>query len=289
MADAGNPGLSAAQLAARTGLPVGTLRMWQSRHDFPAAPGPAGRHRRYGERDVELVREVTRLRAQGLSLPAAIERARRAHTAPAASVFAGLRHRHPEIAARTFGKRPLLALSNALEDEYCARAAGGLLLATFQRERFYRQAQRRWRELARCAELAVAMADFATLGEPAGGPVEVPVQATEPLSREWVLVVDAPGAQACLAAWEQPAQRELPDSHRRFEVVWSFEPAVVRSASGVATQLLRRLAPSVAARIPAAALDPAPEARPELRFASSLADRVVGYLAADPAERLAGH
>ncbi len=256
--------------------------MWQSRHGFPAAPGPAGRHRRYGDHDVELVIEVTRLRAQGLSLAAAIERARHVCAPPAASVFASLRRQHPEIAARTFGKRPLLALTNALEDEYCARAAGGLLLATFQRERFYRQAQRRWRELSRCAELAVAMADFATHREPPGGPVEVPVQAPEPLSREWVLVVDAPGAHACLAAWEQPTQREVPDAQRRFEVVWSFEPAVVRSASGVAAELLRRLAPPVADRIPAAALDPAPEARPELRFASSLADRVVGYLATDP-------
>jgi DICT domain-containing protein len=285
IADAANPALSAAQLAALTGLPVGTLRMWQSRHGFPAVPHPAGRHRRYSDRDVELVLEVKRLRGQGLALRAAIERVRRTPVPTAASVFASLRRQHPELAPRTLGKRALLALSNALEDEYCARAAGGLLVAAFQRERFYRQAQRRWIELSRSAELAVAIGDFATVGEPARGPVEVPVQPAQPLAREWVLLVDAAGAQACLAAWEQPARRELPDAYRRFEVVWSFEPAVVRSVSAVVAELLRELAPAVAARIPEAVREPAPAATPELRFATSLANRVVDYLAAERTER----
>jgi DICT domain-containing protein len=296
--EASHSGLSAAQLAARTGLPVGTLRMWQARHGFPSAPRTAGRHRRYTDDDVALVLEVTRLRAQGLSLGAAIQRAARGAEAALTSVFAGLRREHPEIAPHTLGKRPLLALSNALEDEYCARAAGGLLVAAFQRERFYRQAERRWRELARTSEFAVVLGDFPALagsgdcpvlagsgGEPdlgrsVGGPVEVPIGPGHPLAREWVLLIDAPGAQACLAAWEQPTQRALPDADRRFEVLWSFEPAVVRSASNVVAELLRGLAPEVARRIPAAALEPVPAASPELRFATSLANRVVGYLAA---------
>ena len=35
-----------------------------------------------------------------------------------------------------------------------------LLIAAFQCERFYRAYERRWRELARTAELAIALADF---------------------------------------------------------------------------------------------------------------------------------
>ena len=65
-------------------------------------------------------------------------------------------------------KPAVLALSRAIEDEYCARAAGGVLIGSFQRERFYRRAERRWRELARTADLAVALADFSALGGPRG-------------------------------------------------------------------------------------------------------------------------
>jgi predicted DNA-binding transcriptional regulator AlpA len=69
MATTTDPELSTAQLAARTGLPAGTLRMWESRHGFPAPARLPGGHRRYSERDVDAVLEVLRLRQQGLSLP----------------------------------------------------------------------------------------------------------------------------------------------------------------------------------------------------------------------------
>ncbi len=104
--------------------------------------------------------EVVRLRAQGLSLSASIERAQRRRRPAAASVFAGLRRRRPDVAPTVLPKPAVLALSRAIEDEYCAHAADGVLIGCFQREPFYRHAQRRWRELARTAELAVALADF---------------------------------------------------------------------------------------------------------------------------------
>jgi DICT domain-containing protein len=253
--------------------------MWERRYGFPSPPRRPGRHRRYRERDVERVLTVNRLRLQGLSLTAAINRARQASDPPPASLFASLRRLHPEVQAAVLTKPALLALSWAIEDEYCAHGGGGLLLASFQRERFYRLAERRWRELARSAEVAVAMADFAALGEPADAPVEVPIEAEQPLSREWTLVVDAPVAHACLAAWEQPSQAALPDERRRFEVLWSFDPRVVRSSSAVAAELIRRPAPVVAERIEQAITEFSPPAEPEFRFANSLANRIVGYLA----------
>lgn len=282
MADAATPDLSTAQLAQRTGLSAGTLRMWENRHGFPSPARLPGRHRRYSQRDVELVLEVTRLRAQGLSLSAAIERARGARReawAGAGSVFAALRERHPEVAPAVLSKRSLLVLTHAIEDEYCARAVPGVLIGSFQRERFYRQAELRWRELGRSAELAVVIADFDILREPDGAPAEVPLERDQALAREWTLVVDGPGAHACLAAWEQPHQRQRPDGQRRFEVLWSFEPAVVRAATGVAGALLGRLAPGLSQRMPATVAEPAAAATPELRYAAALTHRIVGYLA----------
>ena len=277
IAPAANPELSTAQLAARTGVPAGTLRMWESRYGFPAPARLPGGHRRYSERDVDAVSEVVALREQGLSLTAAIERTRRQERAPVASVFAGLRRRRPDVAPAILSKRVVLAITRAIEDEYCAHAAHGRLIASFQRERFYRQAERRWTELARTASAAVVLADFAELSLPPDAPAEVPIDRGDPLAREWTLIVDAPGARACLAAWEQPSQTELPDSKRRFEVLWSFEPEVVRAAGEVATELLWRLAPQVARGLPETNPDAVIHGG-ELEFATALSQRMVGYL-----------
>ena len=274
-----NSELTTAQLAARTGLSSGTLRMWENRHGFPDPARLPGGHRRYSEADVEQVREVLGLRDQGLSLPAAIERVRSRRPALAVSVFAGLRRRRPELAPTVLPKPAVLALSRAIEDEYCAEAADGLLIGSFQRERFYRRAQRRWRELARTADLAVALADFARPAAPEDGPVEVPIGPRHALSREWAVLISARGIQACLAAWDQPGEAEVPDAHRRFEVLWSFEPSVVADAVAVAAELLSPIDAGVAARVRAAceaAADPGPV--PALRHGGAVAHRMVGYL-----------
>ena len=150
-------------------------------------------------------------------------------------------------------------------------------MASFQRVAFYRQSERRWRELARTAEFTCALADFDALRRPRGAPAEVPVARDHPLAREWTLVVNAPGGRACLAAWEQPADREPPDPERRFEVVWSFEPEVVQVATAIAATLVRDFAPELQQRLPEAA-EPMAVAPPELRFATGLTHRMLSYV-----------
>ena len=275
-----NPELTTAQLAERTGLSPGTLRMWENRHGFPDPSRLPGGHRRYSDADVEQVREVVRLRDQGLSLPAAIDRVRNRRAPVAASLFAGLRRRRPEVAPTLLPKPAVLALSRAIEDEYCAQAGGGVLIGAFQRERFYRRAERRWREMARTADLALALADFPGPAAPGDGPVEIPIGPRHALSREWAVLVSAEGVRACLAAWEQPCEAEVPDARRRFEVLWSFEPSVVADAMAVAAELLSPIDPDVAAEVrsareaAAADLDPAPA----LRYGGAVTHRMVGYL-----------
>jgi DICT domain-containing protein len=275
-----NPELTTAQLAQRTGLSPGRLRMWESRHGFPDPSRLPGGHRRYAEADVVQVREVLRWRDEGLSLPAAIERVRSRRPTAAASVFAGLRRRRPDLAPTVLTKPAVLALSRAIEDEYCAQAAGGVLIGSFQRERFYRQSQRRWHELARTAELAVALADFAAPSEPADGPIEVAINRRHALSREWAVVISAGSVQACLAAWERPSPDEVPDAQRDFEVLWSFEPDVVTDATDVAAQLIASLHSGAAARLQAAReRNGAPSGvEPVPPHGGAVAHRMVGYL-----------
>jgi DICT domain-containing protein len=274
--------LTTAQLAERTGVPAGTLRMWEARYGFPVPErAPGGRHR-YRRRDAELIGEVLRLRALGLSTAVAIERARERVTPLPTSIFAGLRQSRPEILPTAVHKTALLEITHAIEDEYCARAVRGLLIASFQREAFYRQSERRWRELSRTAELALVMADFERLRIPERGPIEVPLRREEALAREWTLIVSAPQASACLAAWERPPPSPDADGERTFELLWSFEPAVVHAAVRIACALVERLAPEIAPRVSPAALQPISRSTPELRFAGALAQRIVGYLAREP-------
>jgi DICT domain-containing protein len=278
MSAGANSPLTTSQLAERTGLSAGTLRMWESRHGFPVPARLPGGHRRYAEGDVDLVRGVLALREQGLSLAAAIERARQSPRHPAASVFAGVRRLRPDVTPAVMAKPAVLAVTRAIEDEYCARAAGGLLVGSFQRERFYRGAEHRWRELARTASLAVALADFPRRSDSPGRPVEVPVAPSHALAREWAVVISADELQACLAAWEQPADVRPPDAGRRFEVLWSLDPAVVADAVEVLAELLDAVDPVTAGRIRDARVRaPLAEGRLPDR-GGELAQRMVGYL-----------
>jgi MerR family transcriptional regulator, light-induced transcriptional regulator len=276
--------ITTAQLAERTGVPAGTLRIWETRHGFPAPIRLPSGHRRYQEDDVERVRAVVRGRDQGLSLAAAIARAP-GERAQAASIFAGLSDRRPDLQPMRMTKPALLALSRAIEDEQLAHGRAGALIGSFQTERFYRQSERRWRELARTAEVAVVLAEFAAARHPPGAPHEVPIGRDHPLAREWAIVASGDGASACLAAWERPGAAEVADPRRRFEVIWSPEPEVVQIAIAVAADLVAPLAPAVGTRLAAMVERPAPASTPELRAASRQAHRIVAYLSGRVADR----
>ena len=197
-------GLTIGQFVERTGVAEGTLRMWERRYGFPTPQRLASGHRRYHEANVEKVHRVAAERAAGMSLAAAIARVQAISMTPPSSVYAALRHRRPDLEPRPLRQPIMLALTHAIEDESLSRAERPLLFGSFQARRFYRQAQPRWRELARGAELTVAFADFERVRVPRNGPAEIPVERTHPLAREWAVVCCAAGHAACLAAWEPP-------------------------------------------------------------------------------------
>ena len=196
--------LTIREISARSGVSEGTLRMWETRYSFPNPHRLASGHRRYSERELEQVRAVIRARGQGLSLPTAIDHARRVGDQLRPSVYSALREGFPYLQPHLLPHRALVSLSHAIEDECCARAERPILFGCFQHERFYRQAESRWRELARTAEGAVALADFPRSRRPKRAPTEIAISDTDPLMREWVVVCDAPGFAACLVAWERP-------------------------------------------------------------------------------------
>jgi len=236
--------LSIGELAAATDVAAATLRAWETRHGFPATSRQPGKHRRYPAATVDQVRQVMRLRSDGMTLDAAIARVASASDPGAVpTVFAAVRRAHPEVPARTVTKRTLLALSHALEDECCARASRGHLYAAFQQDRFLAGSRARWDDLARTADVAVALARTDTPSDgstgdsasPAAGRLRVvDLPDDSPLLREWSVVCAADDHSGCLAAWELPGQDDVPDGERRFEAVWSLDPTVAHLAARAA-------------------------------------------------------
>lgn len=275
-------GLSIGELARRTDVPVPTLRSWESRYGFPRPHRAAGGHRRYSRSDIDLVEAVMRLRSAGISLPTAISQATSAAARAEPSVFAGLRRRYPELIPQVLRKSTLLALTRAVEDECCARAEQPVLFASFQRESYFRRSEIRWQELARTSGLVVVFADF---GGPdprprTGTPIRVPLAADAPARREWTLVCDSLSYPACVSGWEFPGQPESGDASRRFEVIWSVDPQVVRSAADICAQLARSVHPGLGPLLGALPSEPPAPASADLRRAAGLLSRMTGYLEA---------
>jgi DNA-binding transcriptional MerR regulator len=270
--------LSIGDVVQATGVGEAALRAWERRFGFPVPRREPSGHRRYTADDVEQILRVQAERERGLALAAAIARARAGPT-PVRSMYARLRESRPELQPVTVRKRHLLELTRAVEDESCARAEAPVLLGCFQRERYYRQSERRWRELASGAAGCAVMADFERLRKPRRAPVEVPVEATHPALREWALVCDAAEHGACLLAWEPPLRRRVADGEREFELLLSVEPPVVRAVAEAALDVAAAAAPELATRLRERLPDgPPPPAAGQLRLAAAITARLVGNL-----------
>jgi DICT domain-containing protein len=267
------PALTISAVADETEVSEAVLRSWEQRHGFPQPVRLPSGHRRYSAEDVERIRQVVRDRDAGMSLDAAVARVMARSDRAEPSIFAGLRRRWAELPSHRLSKRAMLAISRAIEDECCAQAERPLLIGSFQRERFYRDSEARWRELARTAEATYVFADFRSNRLRRRGPTELALPDDAPLLREWAVVCDAPDAAACLAGFERPGPRD--GTPRSFEAVWSVNPDVVRDAAGLGAALARRR--DLTVELPERG-HPATDASSMVRRATALTNRIVAYL-----------
>ena len=233
-----NTALSIGDLAERTGLNPATLRMWESRHGFPVPQRLESGHRRYSEEDVEAIRAVVRHKDAGTRLELAIARAMADAEPAAPSIYAALRRRHAHLGVHRLKKSTLIALSWAIEDEFCAKADRATIFGAFQREPYFRSAQARWREISRVSSSTTVFADFAS-PDPDGSPREVCLREDAPMRREWAVVCDARDLPVALTAWELPGQEDVPDRQRLFESMWTVDGAAVHDAARVCAAVAR--------------------------------------------------
>ena len=264
--------LTISAVADRTAVSPAVLRAWESRFGFPRPERLPSGHRRYSDRQVEEIDEVIRHRAGGMSLAAAVHAVMARQQQRATSMYAEVRRRFPNQPVHVLSKRAMHAISRAIEDECLAQAEGPVLIGSFQREHFYRQSERRWRELARTARSTTVFADFAVDADPGGGPREVSVPETSALRREWAVVCDSPHAAACLLGVER-SDAHAGNRSGSFEAMWSVDPELVRDAAEVGTSLAQPLEhPS------AIVAESLPDPYETLRRATAITNRTVAYL-----------
>lgn len=241
--------LSIGDVVARTGVVEPTLRMWERRYGFPEPRRTQSGHRRYSSAQVEAIERVLVLRQTGLSLPAAIARAQAPPDADGISLFSTLRDMRPDLEPRAVRKPVLIALSHAIEDEALARAEARVMFACFQRESFYRSSQARWRELSSTARAAAVFADFEQIGQPDGGPAEVPIGLRQQLTREWAIVLYGGRSSICMIGRELASSNvDASTRDRRFELLWTVEPEAVRALARVCVVMMGDGLPELVAR-----------------------------------------
>jgi MerR family transcriptional regulator, light-induced transcriptional regulator len=234
-------GVTIKDAAERSGLTPGAIRMWEQRYGFPVPRRTPAGHRRYELDDVETLQRAVGLRDQGLSVPAALERARDVGVTDRPSIYAAIVGA-AAIPGRpsALRKRTLVHLSRAIEDETMARAAAPVCFGAFQREAFYRRVEHRYRRMAASADCVAVFADFAGVRHATERLVEIPVGADSAMGAEWAVIVDAPGYAACLVAREEAdssPERVEDDGERRFEALVTLDPMTVRAAARVATRI----------------------------------------------------
>ncbi len=178
------------------------------------------------------------------------------------SVVSDLLQAVPQLRPQIYFKASLTALSHAMEDQVLASTSEHpLLIASFQRERFYRQEAHRYKRLAQRTNQVYVLAAPETDFTNASDCYEtVAFDPAEPLGQEWHLVVIGEHYTSCLVCRERLGMSalklspELPvsldmDPTRQFEGIWTSDPHI---SSIVAQFLLKRILsyrPELAAKI----------------------------------------
>ncbi len=167
----------------------------------------------------------------------------------------------PDLRPQIYFKSSLTALSHAMEDQVLAGADQPVVIASFQKERFYRQEAHRYLKIADRTEqvyvLASPEADFANRFEHYE---TIAFDETDALAQEWHLVVVGAQYAACLICCERqahstPGESSVhlpPDQSRRFEGIWTFERSVACKAAELLLAKVLYYRPELADKVAAA-------------------------------------
>jgi DICT domain-containing protein/signal transduction histidine kinase len=153
-------------------------------------------------------------------------------------------------------KSSLTALSHAMEDQVLAGSDQPLVIASFQKERFYRQEAHRYRRIGEQTPQVYVLAAPETKFENRSGIYEtVAFETTDALTAEWHLVVIGKHYASCLICRERAVSRAgdkldaVGDNSRRFEGIWTFERETTKQAARILLDRILEYRPPLAAKI----------------------------------------
>jgi len=171
------------------------------------------------------------------------------------SVLASLLQAMPQLRHQVYFKSSLTALSHAMEDQVLAGSDRPLVIANFQRERFYRQEAHRYRRLAeRTSQVYVLAAPETDFKNGSNAYETVAFDPEDALSQEWHLVVIGQNYASCLICRERfAAAADSPDLEmdpsRRFEGIWTFDRNVSQKAAEILLERIELYRPELAAKL----------------------------------------
>jgi DICT domain-containing protein/signal transduction histidine kinase len=196
----------------------------------------------------------------------------------------------PDLRTQIYFKSSLTALSHAMEDQVLAGEDMPLVIASFQRERFYRQEAHRYLRIAeRTPQVYVLAAPETDFSNRSNRHETIAFTPDDGLAEEWHLVVVGARYAACLVCRERqlsPAEASTkplsPDQSRRFEGLWTFERRVVCQAATLLLDRIQSYRPELAAKIAQArsVVDQSRQAGFNTVDPEPFADRLVTYLQA---------
>lgn len=174
------------------------------------------------------------------------------------SLLAELLQALPQLRAQIYFKSSMTALSHAMEDLVLAGSDEPLVIASFQRERFYRQEAHRYQRIAsRSSQVYVLAAPETEFKNASECHENVAFAPEDGLSQEWHLVVLGQEYSTCLICQEKivPIENQdergplLMDQARSFEGIWTFDREVCCKAAALLLDRIVQYRPELAEKI----------------------------------------
>lgn len=178
------------------------------------------------------------------------------------SVLSDLLQALPQLRPQLYFKASLTALSHAMEDQVLASSNDHpLLIASFQRERYYRQEAHRYRRLAQRTDHVYVLSALETDFTNASGFYEtIAFDLEDALSQEWHLIVIGQQYATCLVCRERfmnvgkkrspilPTNFDV-DPSRQFEGIWTSDRQVCFKAAELLLERVLSYRPELASKI----------------------------------------
>jgi len=164
----------------------------------------------------------------------------------------------PSLKPQIYFKSSLTALSHAMEDQVLAGTDQPIVIATFQRERFYLQEAHRYRRIYAITPQVYVMAAPETEFKNSSDVHEmVAFSSQEQLSREWNLLVLGQYYSTCLVCIEREdlvqnsdmPEQLLMDQARPFEGIWTSDRQVCIKVAEILLERVLYYRPELAEKV----------------------------------------